>query len=224
MARQLLIERDSGISMPYEEANTKTLKESEHIPRCSLSITDDGRYLVNALLQRAEVENKNGRIYPKNLLEREVKNYMTQIMMGNSVGECDHPEESVVSMKDNPHRIVKLWWDGNNLFGTLELLVSRKFKQDGTICCTADRLASYIMDYGMNIGISSRGVGSLTNRGGKNIVDDDFELICWDIVQAPSTHNAYLYESKPLSHESKEVGKPMLSESKKIRKSYSCLL
>lgn len=211
--RIMLIERD-GFCIPN---NTKVLSEAMigfDIPPASL-IEENGRYYMNALLQRAEKENKNGRIYPKKLLEREVNSYMVLIKAGNALGECDHPEESVVSLKSNPHRIVELWWDNNDLYGKLELLVSKAWKENGTECNYADRTATLIKDYGVNVGISSRGVGSLKSIGGKNIVQDDFELICWDLVHSPSTHNAYLYNNKALNFESKKAEGEVIKESMK---------
>jgi hypothetical protein len=106
----------------------------------------------------------------------------------------DHPQESVISLKGgSPHRILDMFWEGNAVIGKLEILVSEGYRKSGIISCHGDLVAMYLA-YGQTLGISSRGVGSLKKVGGKNLVQDDFELICWDIVSSPSTPGSYLYK------------------------------
>jgi len=101
---------------------------------------------------------------------------------------------SVISLKGgSPHRILELIWKDNVLIGKLEILVSEGYRRSGVISCHGDLVAHYL-SYGMTLGISSRGVGSLKKVNGKNMVQDDFELICWDIVSSPSTPGSYLYK------------------------------
>lgn len=147
-----------------------------------------------ATLQKYGVENRNGRVYPEEILRREVDKYQEIIRKNASFHELDHPQESVISLKGgSPHRILELMWKGNALIGKLEILVSEGYRRTGVISCHGDLVAHYI-SYGMTLGISSRGVGSLKKVNGKNMVQDDFELICWDIVSSPSTPGSYLYK------------------------------
>lgn len=147
-----------------------------------------------ATLQKYGVENRNGRIYPENILKREVQKYWEVIKKNASFHELDHPESSVISLKGgSPHRIVDMRWEGNTLIGKLEILISEGYRRSGIISCNGDLVAHYL-SYGMTLGISSRGIGTLKKVGGKNMVQDDFELICWDIVSSPSTPGSYLYK------------------------------
>jgi hypothetical protein len=147
-----------------------------------------------ATLQKYGVENRNGRVYPENILRREEQRYREVIARNSSFHELDHPQESVISLKGgSPHRIVDMFWKDNVLIGKLEILVSEGFRRGGIISCNGDLVAHYL-SYGMTLGISSRGVGSLKKINGKNVVQDDFELICWDIVSSPSTPGSYLYK------------------------------
>ena len=147
-----------------------------------------------ATLQKYGVENRNGRIYPEDILKREVERYRDVIRRNASFHELDHPQESVISLKGgSPHRILDMFWEGNAVIGKLEILVSEGYRKSGIISCHGDLVAMYL-SYGQTLGISSRGVGSLKKIGGKNLVQDDFELICWDIVSSPSTPGSYLYK------------------------------
>jgi hypothetical protein len=147
-----------------------------------------------ATLQKYNVRNRNGRVYPENILNREVEKYKTFIKENSALGELDHPDSSIVSLKGGvPHRVLDLYWDGPALIGKLEILVSPGFRKYGTCTIDADIVANYLM-YGIRLGISSRGVGSVKKVKGDNIVQDDFELICWDIVSTPSTPGSYIYK------------------------------
>ena len=109
---------------------------------------------------------------------------------------CDHPESSIVAISRISHNVTDLWWEGNVLMGKLEIIMSPGFVNKGIISCEGDRIANYLRK-GYKIGVSSRGVGSLAKENGKNVVQDDFEIICWDIVTSPSTPGSWIYEDKP---------------------------
>jgi len=157
--------------------------------------TNNEPYIVYATLQKYGVENRNGRIYPKEILEREVDRYKRVIQRNAAFSELDHPESSIVSLKGgSPHRILELWWEDNALIGKLEVLVSKGYRELGIISCDGDLMAHYL-SYGMTLGISSRGVGTLKKINGKNVVQDDFELVCWDVVSSPSTPGSYIYDN-----------------------------
>ena len=142
-----------------------------------------GVFEVEGVMQRAGAKNQNGRIYEKELLEREVKKYMEEFVKnGNAFGELDHPESAVVSLKNASHVVKDLHWDGDDLMGKVELLNT-----------PAGNIVKEIIKAGHTIGISSRGTGSVqqTNEGYLE-VQPDFELVCWDFVSNPSTHGAFM--------------------------------
>jgi hypothetical protein len=185
----IIIDKDAGSIT--KELNQKFINESLG-GSGMIDLTKPVIYY--ATLQKYGVENRNGRVYPEDILKREVEKYREIINRNSSFHELDHPSESVISLKGgSPHRILDLFWEGNALIGKLEILVSEGYRKSGIISCNGDLTAMYL-SYGMTLGISSRGVGSLKKVSGKNMVQDDFELICWDIVSSPSTPGSYLYK------------------------------
>ena len=152
-------------------------------PTITESKTKPGVFEVEGVMQRASAENQNGRVYSKDLLEREADKYMEEfVKRGNAFGELDHPESPVVSLKNASHIVKDLYWKGNDLMGKVELLNT-----------PAGNIVKEIIKAGHTIGISSRGTGSVqqTNEGHLQ-VQDDFELVCWDFVSNPSTHGAFM--------------------------------
>ena len=139
------------------------------------------KFLVG-VMQRFGEKNSNGRIYSEEILRREVKNYKTLIEEHRAYGELDHPNDAVVNLQKASHRVVDLWWDGNDLMGKVRVL--------STPC--GNILSSLIDDDGV-LGMSSRGVGSTRVSNGVTMVEDDFQLICFDIVADPSTKGAYMH-------------------------------
>ena len=148
--------------------------------------TNDGRVIVKGVLQRAETENQNGRIYPKEILMREAKKYFKNfIHQKRAMGELDHPESSVVNLANVSHNITEMNWNGDDLVGTVEVL--------GT---PAGNILKELFKSGIKLGISSRGMGSvetMNEDGDSQEVQDDFELIAFDFVSNPSTHGAFMY-------------------------------
>jgi len=147
-------------------------------------------------MQKYGVENRNERVYPEAILRREAENYLKLIKEKRALGEADHPESSIVAISRISHNVVDLWWEGNVLMGKLEIIMSPGFVNQGIISCEGDKVANYIRK-GLKIGVSSRGVGSLEKENGRNVVQDDFELICWDIVTSPSTPGSWIYSEEP---------------------------
>lgn len=138
---------------------------------------------VKGKLQEVEVKNGNGRVYPKEVLMREVEKYVkNSIDTNTALGELDHPESSVVNLNNTSHNIKRVWWEGNNLMGELELLNT-----------PSGKIAQEIISAGIPLGISSRGMGSVKQIGETVEVQDDFELVAWDLVSVPSTPAAYMY-------------------------------
>jgi hypothetical protein len=153
------------------------LKESREKP---------GVFEVEGVVQRAGAKNQNGRVYDKNLLQRETQKYIDEfVKVGNAFGELDHPESAIVSLKNASHVIKELWWSGDDLMGRIELLNT-----------PSGNIVKEIIRGGHTIGISSRGTGSVkqTNEG-TLMVQPDFELVCWDFVSNPSTHGAFMRPS-----------------------------
>jgi hypothetical protein len=148
-----------------------------------------------AVLQKYNTPNRNGRVYPKKILEREAENYKKMIEKGTSLSELNHPESSLIDLDRVSHIITEVWWEGPVLLGKLKLLTSPGFHERG-ICSTKGDLAANYLRQGVTLGISSRGVGSLKKVGEQNEVQDDFELICFDLVSSPSTPGAYLFLNK----------------------------
>jgi hypothetical protein len=142
-----------------------------------------GVFEVTGIMQRAGAKNQNGRIYKREILEEEVRNYVENfVKIGNAYGELDHPESAIVSLKNASHVVKDLWWDGDDLMGKVELLNT-----------PSGNIVKEILKGGHTIGISSRGTGSVqqTNEG-TLMVQPDFELVCWDFVSNPSTQGAFM--------------------------------
>ena len=142
-----------------------------------------GVFEVTGIMQRAGAKNQNGRIYKREILEEEVKNYVENfVKIGNAYGELYHPESAIVSLKNASHVVKDLWWDGDDLMGKVELLNT-----------PSGNIVKEILRGGHTIGISSRGTGSVSQTNeGTLMVQDDFELVCWDFVSNPSTQGAFM--------------------------------
>jgi hypothetical protein len=183
----VLIEMDAGYVSPNEARNIKVLQENKNI-------TDYSKpFEFYAVLQKYDTPNRNGRIYPERILKREADNYIKNyINKGTSLSELNHPESSLIDLDRVSHIITEVWWEGNVLIGKLKLLTSPGFHERG-ICSTKGDLAANYLRQGVTLGISSRGVGSLKKKGEQNEVQEDFELICFDLVSSPSTPGAYLF-------------------------------
>ena len=142
----------------------------------------NGRTLVKGVLQRAGAENQNGRVYPKNILDREVKKYQQLIQERRALGELDHPESTVINLKNVSHNIKEVHWEGDDVVGTVEILPT-----------PSGNILKELLRAGILLGISSRGMGSTEPLSGNRVqVKEDFELLCWDFVSNPSTHGAFM--------------------------------
>jgi len=184
----ILIEYDAGYINPKTDHNQFIME--------SKSFMDYSKpFEFYAVLQKYDTPNRNGRVYPKNILMREAENYKKMIEKGISLSELNHPESSLIDLDRVAHIITDIWWDGPVLLGKLRLLTSPGFHERG-ICSTKGDIAANYLRQGVTLGISSRGVGSLKKVGEQNEVQDDFELICFDLVSSPSTPGAYLFLNK----------------------------
>lgn len=140
-----------------------------------------GKILMKGILQKADTLNQNGRIYPMSVLEREVRNYQKFINENRALGELDHPDSSVVNLKNVSHVIREAYIEGAVVYGTVELLDT-----------PSGKILQSLVESGVKLGISSRGVGSTKKQGDYHVVQDDFQLICWDYVSEPSTPGAFM--------------------------------
>lgn len=184
--RGILIEEDAGYLSPTETRNFELIKESKNFLDYSKP------FEFYAVLQKYNTPNRNGRIYPERILKREADNYKKMIQKGVALSELNHPESSLIDLDRASHMITEIWWEGPILMGKLRLLTSPGFHERGIVSTKGDMAANYLRQ-GVTLGISSRGVGSLKKVGDQNEVQDDFELICFDLVSSPSTPGAYLF-------------------------------
>jgi len=142
---------------------------------------NEGKVVMKGILQKSDTLNQNGRIYPKNVLEREVRNYQKFIIENRALGELDHPDSSVVNLKNVSHIVREAYVDGDVVYGVVEILDT-----------PSGKILQSLVESGVKLGISSRGVGTTKKQGDYQIVQDDFQLICWDFVSEPSTPGAFM--------------------------------
>ena len=158
-----------------------------------LDIKENKAWYLTGILQKGNTKNGNGRKYPSHVLEREMKNYDMLIKQKRAFGELDHPDTSVVDLKNASHMVTRYWMDGDTVMGAIKIL--------DTPC---GEIVKGIVKSGGQVGISSRGLGSVVNESnGTSIVQEDFTLICFDIVADPSTPGAFMNPQK--IRESKEL-------------------
>lgn len=140
-----------------------------------------GKIMMKGILQKADTLNQNGRIYPQDILEREIRNYQKFIVENRALGELDHPDSSVVNLKNVSHLIREAYLDKQVVYGTVEILDT-----------PSGKILQSLIESGVKLGISSRGVGTTKKQGDYHVVQDDFQLICWDFVSEPSTPGAFM--------------------------------
>mgnify|MGYP003644741523 FL=1 len=141
----------------------------------------EGTCILSGKLQEAECLNGNKRIYPEKILRREIQNYKKFIDDRRAMGELDHPDSSVVNLQNVSHLVTDVWWDGKKVMGKIEVLDT-----------PSGRILKSLVEAGIKMGISSRALGSVTQRNGKTYVEDDLQLICFDMVSEPSTPDAFM--------------------------------
>ena len=203
--KSILIEYDAGYVNPTEIRNVEIIKESKGM------LDHSKPFEFYAVLQKYNTPNRNGRLYPERILKREAENYKKMIEKGTALSELNHPESSLIDLDRVSHSITEVWWEGNVLMGKIKLLTSPGYHERGIVSTKGDLAANYLRQ-GVTLGISSRGVGSLKKIGEQNEVQDDFELICFDLVSSPSTPGAYLF----LNKEDKHLYDENLEEEKKM--------
>ena len=214
----LLIENDGYISMT-ESANNKKIYESISDGEWNVPYP----FVVDAVFQKFDVKNANGRVYPERVLKKQVEIYQQKINEHRAYGELNHPAESTIDLGRISHNIIELHWEGRTLVGKLELNISEGFRRFGVVSTMGDMAANHLLN-GYKIGVSSRGVGSVEQKLGQTIVGDDFELICWDIVSDPSTPGAYIGQKEELTQYVEEKSNEKKAVNEKLNKINKILL
>lgn len=210
----VLQERDAGYISPKDEKNAPFLHEMENVLKKGEGVMPDPLVLF-VVLQKYGVKNKNGRIYPEHILKAQSEEYQKLIDDSCSSGEAEHPESSIINTSRVSHQIKKIWWEGQTLVGEIQIIMSPGFVKYGIVSTQGDNIANLLRN-NVRVGVSSRGVGSVQSMGENLIVQDDFELICWDIVLNPSTPGSWMFNKKEeagvfMENEKKE--KPLLLNS-----------
>ena len=142
---------------------------------------EQGGCVLSGVMQMAETQNGNGRVYPLATLQREVKNYAKLVSEGRALGELDHPESSVVNLANASHLVTRIWMEDKVCKGTIRVLET-----------PSGKILKSLVESGVKLGISSRGMGSVSERNGVTMVEDDFQLLCFDMVSDPSTPGAFM--------------------------------
>ena len=137
--------------------------------------------ILTGKIQEADVKNGNGRKYPEKILKREIERYQQIIVQNRALGELDHPESSVINLKNVSHLVIKTWWDGPAVMAKIKVLPT-----------PSGQILKSLVESNVKLGISSRGLGSTHQSNGVTMVDDDFQLICFDMVSEPSTPEAFM--------------------------------
>ena len=170
--KQVLIE-----TIPFQLSKTKL---TENINPST------GNPIVEGILATAEVKNGNGRYYAKDLWEREVDKYKQLVKENRATGELDHPDSSIINLKNVCHIIRDIWWDNDHVMGKIEILPT-----------VSGNILKALVENNVLVGVSSRGMGSLKPLGeGTMEVQDDFELVCFDFVSTPSNPGSWM---KPIN-------------------------
>ncbi len=149
----------------------------------------EGGMILSGIMQKADTQNGNGRVYPARVLMREVENYKKLVKERRALGELDHPDDSVINLKNASHMVTDVWFEGKDVMGKVQVLNT-----------PSGNILRSLVESGVKLGISSRGMGSVSESQGATVVEDDFQLICFDFVSEPSTPNAFMMR------EAKEFG------------------
>ncbi len=160
------------------------------------SANPNGPLVLKGPLQKAGEKNHNGRVYPRNVLEREVEKYQQIIKERRALGELDHPDSSVINLKNVCHNVTECHWEGDTVVGTIEILTT-----------PSGNIARDLIKNNIRIGISSRGLGSVRQMNENTVeVQDDFELLCFDLVSSPSTRGAYMNLAEGVNRDKQLIG------------------
>ena len=160
-----------------------------------------GGMMLSGKLQEADVQNGNGRVYPHKVLMREVENYKKLVKENRALGELDHPDDSVINLKNASHMVTDIWMEDKAVMGKVKVLNT-----------PSGQVLKSLVESGVKLGISSRGMGSVSEGGGNVVVQEDFQLICFDFVSEPSTPNAFMMR------EAKEFNNKVFTKADRINR------
>ena len=161
----------------------------------------NGGMMLSGKLQEADVQNGNGRVYPHKVLMREVENYKKLVKEKRALGELDHPDDSVINLKNASHMVTEIWMEDKAVMGKVKVLNT-----------PSGQVLKSLVESGVKLGISSRGMGSVSEGGGNVVVQEDFQLICFDFVSEPSTPNAFMMR------EAKEFNNKVFTKADRINR------
>ena len=161
----------------------------------------EGATFLTGKLQEADVQNGNGRVYPFKVLAREVQNYEKLVKENRALGELDHPDDSVINLKNASHMVTEIWMEEKAVMGKVKVLNT-----------PSGQVLKSLVESGVKLGISSRGMGSVSEGGGNVVVQEDFQLICFDFVSEPSTPNAFMMR------EAKEFNNKVFTKADRINR------
>jgi hypothetical protein len=171
-------------------------------------VRENNAMFLTGVMQRAQAKNGNGRRYPRDVLQREVENYKKLVRDRRAVGELDHPDSDVVNLKNSSHIVTDIWWDGDDVKGKVQILTT-----------PSGQILRNLIEGGVKLGISSRGLGSVAQASpGETIVQDDFQLICFDFVSEPSTTGAFMVK------EGKERSSSITTKADRINRALNDIL
>ena len=170
-------------------------------------VSQNDAYFLTGVMQRANAKNGNGRRYPREVLQREVENYKKLVRDRRAVGELDHPDSDIVNLKNSSHIVTDIWWDGDDVKGKVQILTT-----------PSGQILRNLIEGGVKLGISSRGLGSVSQSGADTIVQDDFQLICFDFVSEPSTTGAFMMQ------ESKQRTNNIITKADRINRALNDIL
>ena len=172
----------------------------------------NGLPLVEGILATAEVKNGNGRYYSRKIWDREINKYMDSVKQNRAVGELDHPDSTVINLKNVCHNIKDIWWDGNHVMGKIEILPT-----------PSGNILQALINSGITVGVSSRGMGSVKEIGETLEVQNDFELLCWDFVSTPSNPGSWMHPAgKHSMNESLTIGSTDYTKANEIIREILC--
>ena len=157
--------------------------------------------ILSGIMQKSDTQNGNGRIYPHAVLMREVKNYQKLVKERRALGELDHPDDSVINLRNASHMVTDIWMEGKDVKGKIKVLDT-----------PSGKVLQELVKANVNVGISSRGMGSVSESAGRTIVEDDFQLICFDMVSEPSTPGAFMMK------EAKNIENKVFTKADKINR------
>jgi hypothetical protein len=152
-------------------------------------VREDNAMFLTGIMQRANHLNGNGRVYSRPILEREVENYGKLVRERRALGELDHPDSAVINLSNAAHLVTEVWWDSDSVMGKVQILNT-----------PSGQILRSLVESGVKLGISSRGMGSVHESDGQTIVEDDFQLICFDFVSEPSTTGAFMIKENKQSN------------------------